>query len=274
MANTINNLYSGILTAIKKPFNNPFRKLGVDWFDVKKLKHGSGNKLHRQKFLNGWLEFYGPQEFIYGVKEIFIEEIYKQTFKRSPYIIDCGANIGLSVIYLKQIAPDAKIIAFEPDKINFRLLNSNLKTQGITDVDTRMAAVWTENTVLKFSNNGNMSSKIGSNDIGQTTDVEAVRLLDFMDREIDFLKMDIEGAEFKVLNDIHSKFPLIKNMFIEYHGTFANIKELNQIFSWIEQYGFSFYIKEAADIFPHPFEKNIRNTNDFDIQLNIFCSRM
>jgi FkbM family methyltransferase len=40
----------------------------------------------------------------------------------SPYIIDAGANIGLSIIYFKKKYPNSKIVAFEPDKLIFNIL--------------------------------------------------------------------------------------------------------------------------------------------------------
>ncbi len=59
---------------------------------------------------------------IYTVlKEIFIEDIYDQQLPENAYILDCGAHIGLSVIYLKSICPSANIICFEPDNKNFEL---------------------------------------------------------------------------------------------------------------------------------------------------------
>ena len=42
-------------------------------------------------------------------------------------IIDCGANIGISLIYLKMVLPQSKIIAFEPDPFLFDYLTRNIK---------------------------------------------------------------------------------------------------------------------------------------------------
>ena len=73
--------------------------------------------------------------------------MYKQELPPKPFIIDCGANIGLSVIYLKNLYPDAEIVAFEPDEQNFQLLQKNIASFGFKNVEARKEAVWTENTM-------------------------------------------------------------------------------------------------------------------------------
>src|ERR1044071_4816990 len=53
--------------------------------------------------------------FVAGYEEIFKRENYKVDFATNdPFIIDCGSNIGLSIIYFKTRYPNAKIIGFEP----------------------------------------------------------------------------------------------------------------------------------------------------------------
>jgi predicted O-methyltransferase YrrM len=42
-----------------------------------------------------------------------------------PLILDCGANVGVSVLYFKRLYPDAEIIAFEPDEDVFAILKQN-----------------------------------------------------------------------------------------------------------------------------------------------------
>jgi hypothetical protein len=87
---------------------------------------------------------------------------------------------------------------------------------------------------------------------------------------VDFLKLDIEGAEYKVLKDITENLHYVTNMFVEYHGTFPQNNELVEIFEIISKAGFRFYIKEAANNYPYPFLPKPRKL-DYDVQLNIFC---
>ena len=43
------------------------------------------------------------------------EEYYFETSNPSPYILDLGSNIGISITYFKSLHPNARIIAFEPN---------------------------------------------------------------------------------------------------------------------------------------------------------------
>ncbi|MEO6357323.1 MAG: FkbM family methyltransferase [Ferruginibacter sp.] len=220
------------------------------------------------------LYFTDSIQLVNGLKEIFIEEMYRQELKANPYIIDCGANIGLSIIYMKQQYPYAEIVAFEPDETNFQLLSKNVNSFGYGNVNLCKEAIWIDNTTLRFSSQGTMTSKIEMGAGAGTIEVKAIRLRDLLNREVDFLKIDIEGAEYKVLCDIADKLFLVKNMFLEYHGTFAQNKELTAVFKMISDAGFNYYIKEAATLFDYPFQRTKKSDIGYDVQLNIFCFRM
>lgn len=267
------NIKNGVSKSLRKLTSNPYGRFGLNFLDVKVLKHLPSGKLKRRKFLGSDFFFYNSFEFLYAVKEIFVDEIYQQYLMPSPYILDCGAHIGLSAIYLKNQFPDAQIVAFEPDEKNFELLKRNVEGQKIHDVMLVKKAVWIDDSELKFSSGNSMSSKISDASGDGFVSVQACRLKDYLTRKVDFLKLDIEGAEFKVLEDIREELGMINNLFIEYHGFFHNQQELLQILNWVEEAGFSFYIQEAAKIFKHPFVKQQRETTDYDIQLNIYCSR-
>jgi FkbM family methyltransferase len=268
----ISNLTFGIIKKINKLFYNPFQKVGLNWVNVRILKNLPDQQEHSISFLNSKISFYSRDEFIHSLDEIFISEIYKQSLKNEPFIIDCGANIGLSVIYMKHLYPNAKIIAFEPDDRNFELLHKNVSSFGLTNVELRKEAIWIENTTLHFISEGSLMSKIQEAGISKNTiEVKATRLKDLMIQPIDFLKIDIEGAEYKVLKDIEEKLPLVKSLFLEYHGTFDQNEELNDILNTITQSGFRYYLREAIDKHPTPFMR--KPTPDYDVQLNIFCFR-
>lgn len=276
MANSfLGNILRGAKLRIKKVFSNPYAKAGLSSYQIKVLKNQTDAVLHECSLLNGKVQFYNSIEFLYGVKEIFIEEIYKIHLPQNAYILDCGAHIGLSVLYFKHCFPDCHIVAFEPDKTNYNLLCKNVRDFGHKNVDIKNEAVWISNTELLFSGEGNMSSKINTNTIAQHTDVKvnAIRLKEIINRKVDFLKLDIEGAEYEVLKDIATELHFVDNMFLEYHGTFQQNIELNEMLAIVTNAGFQYYIKEAAVVYPTPFLRN-KNQSGFDVQLNIFCFKL
>lgn len=264
------NLLHGLKSRIKKTFHNPYREVSINWVSLKYLKHLPADKIHSHKLLQHQTYFYGGLEYLHGVKEIFLEGVYNQILPESAYILDCGAHIGLSIIYLKHICPSANIVCFEPDAKNFNLLEKNISSHQLKNVEAKKEAVWTENTTLTFIQEGNMGSKIGDNTLSNSVQVKATRLKDYLNKRVDFLKIDIEGAEYKVLKDISEKLENVSKMFIEYHGTFEQNSELLEILNLVSKAGFKFYIKEAASIFDQPFLPKSAPT-DYDVQLNIFC---
>jgi FkbM family methyltransferase len=244
---------------------------GLTWFSIKKLKHDKSDhlKVHRSKI--GDLYYTQAQQLYHGLQEVLVDEIYKVNLASNSRIIDCGANIGLSVLYFKSICPSAHITAFEPDRHNFELLTKNCIVNNLKQVDLVEAAVWKENTQLKFIAQGGMDSKI-SEGAEEGILVKAYSLIDYLQDPVDFLKLDIEGAEFEVLKNIEEYMDKIATLFIEYHGSFSQTNELIAILDMVQKAGFYVYIKEACNVYPTPFYINSKHTQ-FDVQLNIFCRR-
>jgi FkbM family methyltransferase len=268
------NILQGIRLRIEKILHNPYHLLNIDPLKKVYFKHLTPGKVRSHKLFGKDFFFISPAEFMHGLNEIFIQKIYKQQLPPKPFIIDCGANIGLSVIYLKQLFPEAEIIAFEPDEVNFKLLKKNIESFGYNNVTARKEAVWIENTQLQFAGEGSMSSRIGSGSSKNSVQVKAVRLKDFLNRPVNFLKIDIEGAEYQVIKDIADHLHFVNNLFLEYHGSFNQNEELNEIFSLIVDKGFSYYIKEAISVYDNPFERIKKEAMQYDVQLNIFCFRL
>jgi FkbM family methyltransferase len=268
--NIVSNLVKGVYKKIKnsKP---PYRKAGFTWLQMRRLNNMPEGKVNQVRLLGKTISVYGRIGFLDAVKEIFFQEIYKINLTQEPFIIDCGANIGLSVIYFKHHYPKARIIAFEPDARNYNLLKQNVSAFGLSEVELRNEAIWIENTELSFSNEGTMSSKIIEKGDYK---IRGIRLKDLLINPVDLLKIDIEGAEYEVVKDIQSQLHLVKNLFIEYHGKFYQNKQLLEILDIVTTAGFSFYIKEATSVYDHPFMyKELQEQRDYDLQLNIFCFR-
>ena len=91
-------------------------------------------------------------------------------------------------------------------------------------------------------------------------------------RKVDFLKIDIEGAEFVVLKDIENELYNVDAIFIEYHSMQNKKQNLHEILKIVQDAGFNYHIKEAYTS-KHPFME--RNLNfGMDLQLNIFCFKV
>jgi len=261
-----------IQTKAKKFYFNPYAPYGISWFKLKILKHQDYNEPGEINIGSTNVKFNHPPELLHSVKEIFIDKVYEiSTQQNSPYIIDCGANIGLSVIYLKSRYPDSAIIAFEPDKNNFSLLQHN--TKNLTGIQIENKAVWDADEKLIFTMDGTQSSSLvkGESSSLPSQEVTAIRLKNLIDREVFFLKIDIEGAEYRVIRDCREVLGKVKFLFVEYHGTFSEQKQLLEILQILSESGFKFYIKEADNVYPTPFA--IKKNKEFDIQINIFAFR-
>jgi len=215
---------------------------------------------------------------LHSLKEIFADEVYRfQTEVTNPYILDCGSNIGLSVIYFKRLFPTSKIVAFEPDTHICSLLQHNLQAFHINDVVVENKAIWTHDSLLTFTAAGSLGGRL-SDDANKdpshldTITVPTVSLTPYLAREVDFLKMDIEGPEVKVLESCAHLLHNVKRLFVEYHSDPLKEQELDHLLLILKNAGFRVYIKEAWNNLPLPFLRSSYKPC-YDLQLNIFAYR-
>lgn len=211
--------------------------------------------------------------FLHSLDEIFADEIYKFTTDRDdPYIIDCGANMGLSILYFKKLHPKSKIIGFEPDENTFDVLQKNILEYS-DSVKIHKEAVWTENTELTFFSEGSLagSTVVDFSNKNDTKKVKAIDFKKYLDQKIDFLKIDIEGAENQLIFDIKDHLVNVNKLFLEYHGIIGETQNLGNILNLLTDKGFEYYIRLAGETINYPFcnEKPV----SFNQQLNILCYR-
>jgi FkbM family methyltransferase len=245
-------------------------KLGISWRELKKLEK---NKTKGFSVLFG-KEIQITDSFwhLFGLREIFIDETYRfSSVKEHPYIIDCGANIGLSVIYFKQKFPQAIIDCFEPDEQIFKKLQHNVNQFNAENVTFHQNAVWVNNKDISFISDGSVGGHISEAHSEKSDSISAVRLKDFLNQKVDFLKIDIEGAEFDVIRDCVEELHNVENIFVEYHSSHEQEQMLGELLIFLKNAGFKVYIKEAWENMKHPFIE--KKGPFFDLQLNIFGYR-
>jgi FkbM family methyltransferase len=276
MPNLISNLGKGIFSRIEKIFHQPYSTFDIGWAKEKILKHQTDLGLKYHIYRNKYkIAFRDAPVFLVSIKELFINEFYK--FKATtdhPRIIDCGSYIGTSVLYFKVNYPNAVITGFEPDETNYDIIKRNLETWKFMHTSVMNAAIWINNESIFFNSKGSMASRIetGANENDNKKSVKCVRLKDLLNEEIDFLKIDIEGAEYAVLKDCSDSLSKVKNLFVEYHGIYTENYKLNEILEILVHNNFKYYIKEGSPVYAKPFWDRVK-TGDYDIILNIFAFR-
>ncbi len=211
--------------------------------------------------------------YLHSLNELFIEEVYKfKSDKTKPVIIDCGSNIGLSIIYFKKLFPEAKIIGFEPDNDIYSIAKYNLQQFGINDVDLQQKAVWINNDPLIFAKLGSLSGHFVDKEAENTIRIDTVRLKDYLKEKVDFLKIDIEGPEFDIVKDCKEDLKNVENIFVEYHSFAENPQMIGELLVFLKEAGFKLYLKEAWENMKNPFIE--KKGPYFDLQLNIFGYRL
>jgi FkbM family methyltransferase len=139
-------------------------------------------------------------------------------------IIDCGANVGYTSVYLLNRFPEARVVAVEPDPDTFAVLKANLAPYP-GRYRAICSAVWSHAAGLVFS--GQRGSEWSQN-VRPAKDSEAANvaaidigtLLEESGAErISILKIDIEGAESAVFSSNYENWiKRVDNLVIELHG--------------------------------------------------------
>lgn len=238
--------------------------------DFKKCEFDSESGLYSMK-INGVTIFSASSlSLIPLYKEIFTREVYAfKTNIKNPKIIDCGANIGLGILYWKKLFPDAEILAFEPSRKVFEALKLNVETNKLSNVKCINKALSNTDGTLRFTTNEDVSGSIVlEKNLDVNYLVDTTRLSPYINSPIDFLKIDIEGAEIQVLPEIENKLKWVQNIFIEYHSFTHQPQNLSLILSILEKHGFRYHIQVERFYHAPLLMEKVRLHQD--LQINIW----
>jgi len=197
--------------------------------------------------------------------QIFIwREYATKIHSETPLIIDCGSNIGLSVIFFKREYPLSRIIGFEPDAESFGFLKENIQRNKLSNIKIYNSAVYDVAGTINFYSDLDRKSFVGMSATKRLTEknlrlkvskVPSVLLSDYFLEPVDLLKMDIEGSELKVIRELHYKRKLcfVNQMFIEYHHDMTNSdNSLGELLSILELEEFQYIFNS---LYTPPYHK-------------------
>ena len=141
--------------------------------------------------------------------------LVKERIKKGDRVLDIGANIGyFTLIFADLVGPEGKVYAFEPDPANLALLKKNLEINGFDNVVVVPLAVSDRMGRIPFYLSPDNLGDHTVYPVGRDRKVifvDSGRLDDYfkdIDGKIDFIKMDIQGAEAKALEGMQN---LLKN---------------------------------------------------------------
>jgi FkbM family methyltransferase len=142
---------------------------------------------------------------IRGIYEPMGTEVVKKCIKQGDAVIDIGANIGYyTLIFARLVGEEGKVYAFEPEPGNFSLLKKNVEINGYKNIILVQKAVSNETgkARLYLSKSNAVDHRIYDTHDGRSCiEIGSIRLDDYFsnNNKINFIKMDIQGAEGKAL---------------------------------------------------------------------------
>ena len=179
------------------------------------LSCGGALKGYRMK-----LDWNKHRSFAYGSWEPEVVDAVSRVVRPGMRAVDIGAHGGFYVLLLsKLVEQSGAVVAFEPLPANFRILDENVTMNALRNVTTEAMAVCDHSGQFDLEvpdiDASVLAGPIDASEVGKVLSVPCVSLDDYFASHavpIDFIKMDVEGAEGKVLEGA-------RNVVDRYHPT-------------------------------------------------------
>jgi FkbM family methyltransferase len=161
----------------------------------------------RQKFQTHYrgLDF-TTSDALYNIVPDFGFYTHFHKIKSGDVILDAGANNGYVSLYFSKMAgPSGKVYAFEPDSINIAHIRQNIALNpDAGNIAIQNLLLWNENTEVDFYEAGTVGSSAVWKPEGEKLVKKQAVTIDQWVKEngigkLDFIKMDIEGAEIEAM---------------------------------------------------------------------------
>jgi FkbM family methyltransferase len=165
----------------------------------------------------------------------------------SPYILDCGAHIGIASLFFATRFPGAEIHAYEADPRIFTMLARNVRSFGLGNVTPHHGALWTDDAGVPFAMSMDDSGHVGGAGPGAAP-VPSVRLRDLLAaRPPDLLKLDVEGAEYELLADCADVIGSVDRLIMEVHRFGREAGSLRELLGVLDAAGLRYVLADLEN---------------------------
>lgn len=161
-----------------------------------------------------------------------VVKIFKENVRPGDVVFDIGANEGyFAALAASLVGREGLVVAVEPQSRLYDILSINLTLNAVGRTSVYAAAVDAESgnslnlSLTPLSNTG-ASSIVRQYRWSRATElVQTVSMEDIFKREelssIDFIKIDVEGFEYEVINSLESllKRKCVRKMLVDYHAS-------------------------------------------------------
>jgi FkbM family methyltransferase len=141
-----------------------------------------------------------------GAYEPHVTAVFRERVRPGMHVLDIGANIGYyTMLSASLVGPSGSVIAIEPNPASAKLLEASRRANSFDNVTVAQVAAGRELGMLVIHGSyGNVMTSAAPDDAAallNSTTVPTLRVDDLVprNRKIDFLKIDVEGAEYNAL---------------------------------------------------------------------------
>jgi FkbM family methyltransferase len=163
-----------------------------------------------------------------GVKvaymEVLLEDCYglRTVRPKARAVLDIGANVGIFALAARRAFPDAVIHSYEPNgslerylKVQMHAARTTCFLEAVAREDGKVSMHLAEDSVTSRSEN---------TDSGEIPAVSFRKTIERLGGNVDFAKVDCEGAEWEFLEDLEA-WRRVRQMSMEYHLTDGHTHE-------------------------------------------------
>ena len=255
-------------------------------FFVSRLKRGVAQVQGHKMFLDS-KDSLGVS--IRGIYNPLTTNLFRKEINKGEVVLDIGAHIGyFTLIAANLVGEEGKVFAFEPAPDNFALLKKNVEFNGYENVVPIEKAVSNKcgrtKLFLDERSTGNNTIYEPAN-AGKSVEVDVITLDEFFkdyNGNINFIKMDVEGAEPAVIEGMSRLLSKNKKLKMVTEFSSNNLKRsgivLQEYLKLLIKHGFKlFNIDERNGKIKPIYEDAIVQFCAFCVNknysTNLFCSR-